>query len=170
MNTYSHKTAEAQHKLQATALGAQEILFTRRFNADRALVWRAMTEADLIPKWLWARVAPMTHCEQDFRVGGGFRWVWTREDVGEMGVTGRFLEIEAPVRMVHSEVFDEDWTGGETLVTTELIAIRDGLSEMRMIVRYGSAAARDGAMGTAMVEGMDEAYQRLDDWIRGQGQ
>ncbi|GHC61773.1 SRPBCC domain-containing protein [Neogemmobacter tilapiae] len=155
------------HQLQATASGAHEILFTRRFDAPLGRVWQAMTDPALIPKWLWARVAPMTLCEQDFRVGGGFRWVWTRADGGEMGVTGRFLEIEAPHRMVHSETFDEDWTGGETRVTTELVALGDNLTEMRMIVWYSSDQARDAAMATAMVEGMDEAYQRLDAVLEG---
>lgn len=168
MNDQSHIASKSRHKLQAVACGPTEILFTRRFDADQALVWRAMTEAALIPKWLWARVAPMTHCEQDFRVGGAFRWVWTREGGGEMGVSGRFLEIEPPHRMVHSEMFDEDWTGGETMVTTELATVGAELTEMRMIVRYGSAAARDGALATAMVEGMDEAYGRLDGFLQEQ--
>lgn len=36
----------------------------------------------------------------------------------DMGMTGTFCEIERPARIVHTEVFDEDWTGGETRVTT----------------------------------------------------
>jgi uncharacterized protein YndB with AHSA1/START domain len=155
------------HLLQAAAQGQNEIVFTRRFDAPQSRVWQAMTDPALIPKWLWARVAPMTLCEQDFRVGGTFRWVWTRADGGEMGATGRFLEIEAPRRMVHSEAFDEDWTGGETRVTTELIALADDLTEMRMIVWYSSDQARDAALATAMVEGMDEAYVRLDGFFKG---
>jgi uncharacterized protein YndB with AHSA1/START domain len=148
--------------LRLAMTGETDITFTRDFAASPALVWRAMTEPALIAEWLWARQAPMTLCEVDFRVGGRFRWVWEREAGGPLGVSGRYLEIAAPHRMVHTEIFDEDWTGGETTVTTCLTEPAPQTTRMAMTVRYASAAARDAAAATAMAEGMDEAYRRLD--------
>lgn len=148
--------------LQIALIGETELTFTRDFAAPRALVWRALTDAALIPQWLYARQAPMTVCDQDFRVGGLFRWVWRRPDGQDMGMGGRFVEISAPARLVHTELFDEDWTGGETLVTTVLSDIGGGRTRMVMQVRYSSAEARARAAATPMAEGMEEGYARLD--------
>jgi uncharacterized protein YndB with AHSA1/START domain len=141
---------------------ATDVTFTRDFAAPRPLVWRAMTEAALIPTWLYANGIPMIACRQDFRTGGSFRWVWQRPNLPEMGVSGRFLDIAAPGRMVHTELFDEDWTGGETTVTTLLTEVSPALTRMQMTVRYSSQAARDKALSSGMTQGMEEAFFRLD--------
>lgn len=148
--------------LQIAMTGETDLTFTRDFAAPRPLVWRALTDASLIPQWLYARQAPMTVCNQDFRVGGRFRWVWRLQGGQDMGMGGRFVEISAPARLVHTELFDEDWTGGETLVTTELSEIGTGQTRMVMQVRYSSAEARARAAATPMAEGMQEGYERLD--------
>jgi uncharacterized protein YndB with AHSA1/START domain len=147
----------------ATLTGATDITFTRSFAASAPLLWQALTDPKLIPQWLWAREAPMTTCEVDFREGGAFRWVWRLKSGTDMAVSGIYKEITAPVRLVHTEIFDQDWTGGETLVTTELAEIAPQVTRMVMVVRYADAAARAGALQTAMTEGMEEGYARLDD-------
>jgi uncharacterized protein YndB with AHSA1/START domain len=148
-------------KLEITLDGARAVRFTRRFAAARPLVWRAMTEPRLITQWLWARDYPMVLCEQDFRVGGTFRWGWRMPPDGIMALSGRFLEIEAPGKLVHTELFDEDWTGGETTVTS-LFTETDGTTRMEMTVLYSSGNARDKALATPMAEGMEEGYEKLD--------
>ena len=147
--------------LTVRAEGDRSLVIERRFDAPRPLVWRAFTDAALIPRWLWARQAPMELCEQDFRVGGTFRWGWRRTGGGLMVVRGRFVEIAAPGRLVHTELFDEDWTGGETTVTT-LLHDEGAATAMHMTILYASRAARDGAAATPMAEGMEEGYARLD--------
>ena len=148
--------------LRLAMTGEADITFTRRFDASPRVVWRAMTEPELILRWLWATHIPMTVCEQDFRVGGTLRWVWQRPDGSEMGLTGRYLEIEPPRRLVNTELFDEDWTGGETTVTTELDEVAPQTTLMRMTVRYASPEARERAAASPMAEGMEEGYARLD--------
>lgn len=148
--------------LQATAKGSAEITFVRDFDASPELLWRTLTDPDLLPRWLWARDIPMTACQVDLRVGGTFRWVWTRPDGTDMGVSGRFLQIEVPHLLVNTELFDDDWTDGETTVTQHLTAIDKQRTRLRMLVRYSSAAARDRALASPMAEGMEDAYTKLD--------
>jgi uncharacterized protein YndB with AHSA1/START domain len=140
-----------------------ELRFTRAFKAPRALVYEAFTSPALLPRWM---IGPdgwvMTTCEVDLRVGGKFRYVWTKPGDKSMGMGGTFVEIDPPGRIVHLEVFDEDWTGGETRVTTELIE-RGGVTEMTLTVRYTSKDARDGAMKVGMASGMEMSYARLDE-------
>ena len=103
----------------------------------------------------------MSVCEVDLRPGGRFRYVWTKAGGKEMGMGGTFVEVTPPSRLVHVEVFDQDWTGGETTVTTELTEA-DGVTTMTMTVAYSSTAARDGALGSGMTTGMEMSYARLD--------
>jgi uncharacterized protein YndB with AHSA1/START domain len=144
------------------AEGDRRILFTRDFAAPRPLVWRAMTEPALILRWLFVAEYPMTRCDQDFREGGWLRWEWSMPGNRVMGVSGTYRKIDAPGLIVHTENFDEDWTGGETLVTLRLIEAGPTLTRMHQTVEYSGSAARDAALLTPMAEGMDEGYNRLD--------
>lgn len=140
----------------------REVRFTRTFQAPRALVFDAFTRPELLARWMigpdgWS----MTVCEVDLRPGGRFRYVWTKPSGKEIGMGGTFVEITPPARIVHLEVFDEDWTGGETRVTTELVE-QGGVTHMSLTVLYASRAARDGALQSGMTSGMETSYARLD--------
>ena len=148
--------------LTLTTPSEREVLMIRAFAASRETVFDAWTRPELVKRWLWAFDWPMTVCEIDFRVGGRMRYVWRQEGSGqEMGVSGTFREIVRPERIVHTELFDEDWTGGETVVTTTFDE-RDGRTTVSMRVLYVSEAARDAAMKTGMAEGVDDFYNKLD--------
>lgn len=149
-------------RVTVTTPSDTEITVTRSFVAPRRLVFEAFTKPDLVRRWLqgpddW----PMVVCEVDFRVGGAYRYVWRNPGKGDMGMGGTFREIVPPERIVHTELFDQDWTGGETMVTT-VFEERGGRTTVTATVRYSSQAARDGALKTGMIEGWGQAYDRLD--------
>ena len=102
----------------------------------------------------------MPVCEIDLKPGGKFRYVW-RKDGAEMGVSGTYREIAPPERIVHTETFDDDWTAGESLVTTMLNEM-DGRTTMSMTIRYASQESRAIALASGMLEGMTATYDRLD--------
>src|SRR5437899_1516525 len=64
-----------------------------------------------------------------------------------------------------TQLFDEDWTGGETIVSTEIVE-KDGKSTITTTVRYASREARDAALQTGMAQGMEAGYERLDDLLQ----
>lgn len=148
--------------MTVTTPSEREVRFTRSFKAPRHLVFEAFTRPALLAQWM---IGPdgwtMSVCEVDLRPGGAFRYVWTKPGGKEMGMGGTFVEITPPSRIVHVEVFDEDWTGGETRVTTEFVE-RDGATDMVLTVQYASMPARDGALGSGMTSGMEMSYARLD--------
>jgi uncharacterized protein YndB with AHSA1/START domain len=150
--------------LTVQTVGDNELLFMRDFDAPRELVFEAITRPELLRRWMlgpdgWT----MPICEIDLRPGGKFRYVWSK-DGDEMGMSGTFQEIDPPERIVHTEAFDQDWTGGETLVTTTLKEA-GGRTTLSLRVRYGSAAAREGALKTEMIEFMSDTYDRLASMI-----
>lgn len=148
--------------LAITKPSPTEILVTRRFAAPRAHVFRACTEPALVERWMSGPAGwHMTRCTIDLRVGGAQRFEVRHDDGRTMGWGGVFREVAAPERLVHTEAFDEDWTGGEALVTI-VFTEEAGETTMAMTIAYSSEAARDGALASGMASGMEESYARLD--------
>lgn len=147
--------------LKVTTPTEREIVMTRVFDAPRGLVFDALTKPELVKRWLLGPPGwTMPVCEIDLRVGGRYRYVWRKAGVPDMGMGGVYREIVRPERIVTTELFDEDWTGGETLVTTVLVEQR-GKTTLTITVRYSSREARDGALKTGMEEGVAASYDRL---------
>lgn len=152
----------AQDKLTVATQGDREVVFTRAFAAPREMVFDCMTKPDLVKRWLLGPPGwTMPVCEIDLRVGGKFRYVWRNQDGRDMGMAGVYREIAAPERIVHNEVFDEDWTGGETTVTSTLTET-GGRTTLTTSVIYANEEARKGALVSGMTDGMEMGYARLD--------
>ncbi|WP_454760212.1 SRPBCC family protein [Caulobacter segnis] len=149
-------------KLTVVQSGDRDLIVTRVFNAPRDLVFRALAEPALVQRWMLGPPGwTMPVCEIDLRPGGKFRYVWRNTEGVDMGMGGVYLEVEAPTRTVHEEVFDEDWTGGRTRITT-LLAEVGGITTMTMTIEYASPEARAGALATPMLDGMEAGYSNLD--------
>lgn len=140
----------------------REILITRDFAGPADLVFACWTQPKLVRRWMtgpdgWEFLT----CDIDLRVGGKYRFVWKNLDGVTMGMGGIYREIAPPDRLVSMELFDEDWTGGETTVTTDFIEDAGKTRTVSRIV-YSSKEARDGALKSGMADGMEAGYQRLD--------
>ena len=148
--------------LKVTTPTDRELVMTRVFDAPRGMVFDALTKPELVPRWLLGPPGwTMPVCQIDLRVGGKYRYVWENADGRKMGMGGTFQEIVRPARIVTTELFDEDWTGGETRVTTELVET-NGTTTLTTTVRYSSREARDGAIKTGMARGVEASYDRLE--------
>lgn len=100
--------------LTVTAHGEREIVMTRVFDARCEVVFEALTRADPMRRRLYGPDEwPIEVCRSDPRAGGALRLVWRHRDGRTMGLSGACREITPPARIVHIELFDEDWTGGE---------------------------------------------------------
>ncbi len=139
-----------------------EVVLIREFNAPRELLYRCHTEPDLVRRWLLGPPGwTMPVCEIDARVGGKYRYVWCSDSGIEMGMGGLFKELVRPERVVNTQLFDQDWTGGETIGTITFTQ-HNGGARMHQVILYSSKSARDGALQTGMAEGMQSSYQQLD--------
>ncbi len=148
--------------LKVSALSDREIRMTRTFDAPRDLVFDAFTKPDLIKRWMYGPEGwSLPVCEVELKAGGKMRYVWKHKDGTSMGMSGTFREIKRPSRIVHNETFDEDWTGGETLVTT-LFTETGGQTLVEQTVLYSSQAARDAVLKSPMEDGIAQGYDRLD--------
>ena len=99
-------------------------------------------------------------CEIDLRVGGTWRYVMHGPEGAVMTMHGVYRELDPPARIVTTERFEDDWTGGETLNTT-VFDERDGATTVTITVVYSSTEARDGALASGMEGGLAEGFDRL---------
>ncbi len=149
-----------------------EILITRVFDAPADLVFKAMTTPELVQRWWGFESSQWQVCEIDLRVGGRWRYV-TREEGGfEVAFHGDYREIDAPHRVVSTEVFEgapvEDPDASGTLNTVTLDE-RDGVTTMSVLVQAPSQEIRDAIIESGMEGGMQISYNRLEDLVRQAG-
>ncbi|WP_405151196.1 SRPBCC family protein [Sphaerisporangium sp. NBC_01403] len=154
---------EKTEGLTVRALSDTDLVLTRTFAAPRRLVFDAFTRPELLRRWHGARGWHLVVCEIDLRPGGVWRFVSRGPGGAELGHGGVFREVDAPGRLVQSEVYD-GWDAGEALVTT-VFDEQDDRTAMTTTVRYPSREIRDSALRTPMRRGADEAYQRLAEML-----
>lgn len=149
-------------KLTVAALGDREIIMTRVFDAPRHLVFDALTQPDLVKRWLGVRNGwTLPVCEIDLRVGGAYRYTWRKESRGmEMTARGVFREIAAPERLVCTEKFDDPWFPGEALNTTVLIE-HAGQTTLSVTMLCDSPEGRDTVLKSPMESGLGESYDKM---------
>ncbi|WP_129787140.1 SRPBCC family protein [Promicromonospora panici] len=141
-----------------------EILVTRDFNAPRHLVWKVLTEPDLIKRWWAGQRGTVTDVTVDLRVGGTWRYVMTADGGFEVGFHGEYRELDAPAGMVQTEVFEGMPDGdSEPSLNDYTLAERDGRTTLTVRTVVSSKEVRDGIIATGMEGGMQEAYDLLEE-------
>jgi uncharacterized protein YndB with AHSA1/START domain len=145
--------------------GDREIVITRVFRAPPKLVFEAWTKAEHIRRW-WAPKlrGEMMECTSDLRVGGAFRYQMRPKQGPPFAFSGKYLEIDAPNRLVYSMVYEPAAEAGEMRVTVTFEAHGDQtLLTSREL--YPSAEVRTIAVETGMEPGMRESMDQLDDLV-----
>lgn len=140
-----------------------EILIVRDFEAPRSLVWEAMTTPRHLLRWWGPDWHPMVACRIDLRPGGSWRYTSRGEDGQELSWYGVYREIEAPERLVTTEVF-EPAPDAEALTITTLNEA-GGVTTVRTLVQHQSRENRDGHVNAGMESGLQLTYNRLDDLL-----
>ena len=143
-----------------------EIVMVRLFDAPRQRVFDAWTKPELLRQWFGRRGDILSVCEVHLRVGGGYRFVWQLREGGEMGMGGEYREIDAPGRLVSTEVFD-DYAEMGAAVNTMVLEEREGRTILAITSRYDSKEARDAVIESGMEGGANESFDRLAELLAG---
>jgi uncharacterized protein YndB with AHSA1/START domain len=156
--------ATTTQSAKVTLPADNQILIRREFAAPKHLVYRAITEPDLIKRWWHAKRGDVTLCEHDVTVGGKWRQVQVTPDGIEVGFHGEYREIVPNERIVSTEVFEGAPGGDEngslnTLTLTE----DDARTTMIVLIEYPSKEIRDMVIESGMEAGMQDAYDLLEE-------
>lgn len=141
----------------------REIVITRVFDAPAQLLFEAMTKPEHVRRWWGLRGSTMEVCEIDLRVGGAWRYVLREEDGSEVGFHGIYREIDAPHRMVSTEVF-EGFPDAESVNTVTLVE-EDGKTTFTNTILHQNREYRDGHLNSGMEPGMQQTFDRLEELL-----
>lgn len=156
---------QATHSGKATVTlpSDTEIVIEREFDAPAHLVYRAVTEPELVSRWWPGLRGEMTECEIDLRVGG--RWRYAMDHGGqEVVFYGEYREIVPDRRIVNTEIF-APFPDVATLCTMTLTE-HDGATTLRTHVQHPSAETRDMHINSGMEGGMQESFDKLEQVAR----
>ena len=100
---------------------APSLQIERVFEATRSRIFKAWTDPEAMKEWFGPASCRVIEADLDLRVGGEYNVKINNEEMGEIGLTGRFIEVDAPKKLVYTW----QWTTppmdamGETRVTVE---------------------------------------------------
>jgi uncharacterized protein YndB with AHSA1/START domain len=152
-------------KLTLQTEGDTGIVITRRFAAPPEAVYRAHTDPELIQKWLLGPEGwTMPVCVSEARPGGKIRYEWSNGKGQGFYLTGEYLELNPPRRIVHVErMFLPDPTPDNRAETTFDADGEGTLMTIRMTLP--NAQTRAAMLSTGMEFGMEASYARLEGMI-----
>ena len=151
------------HLARVTLPADNQVLITREFDAPRRLVWRALTEPELIKRWWAGERGTVTEAEVDLRVGGRWRYVMTANAGFEVAFHGEYRAIAEPERLVNTEAFEgiPDPDGNAALCTVTLTE-KDGRTYLENLIEHRDRAGRDMHINSGMEAGMQESMDALE--------
>jgi uncharacterized protein YndB with AHSA1/START domain len=138
----------------------REIVLTRSFAAPGHLVFDAYTKPELLTRWYGARGWNLVGCDIELRAGGRYRFESLGPGGDVMVQAGTVQLVQPPVRLVLTELFEDQSYPGETLITHEF-SEHSGQTTVTTTLRYATPAGRDTVLRYPMARGVGEAGDRL---------
>lgn len=164
----------------------REVVLTRVFEANRALVWKAWTEPSHMARWFGPRAFAVPICEIDLRLGGAYRIVMRSGEGVDYPMKGVYREIVPQSRLVFTADLSEhpaDWLallddtlggrGGARAPREFLMTVifEELGAKTRLTVRnrFASNAVRDAMAKMGMEEGWRQTLDRLAERLADMG-
>jgi uncharacterized protein YndB with AHSA1/START domain len=145
----------------------REVVMTKVFDAPRELVWKAYTDARLIPRWWGPRYLTTRIDKMDVKPGGAWRFVSRGPDGKEFGFHGVYREIVKPERL--SWTFEFEGVPGHVSVDTVTFEELDGRTKVTVTSLFQTKADCDGMVASGMESGATEGTERLAELLEGIG-
>jgi uncharacterized protein YndB with AHSA1/START domain len=139
----------------------REVTLTRRFDAKRADVWRAWTDAEILRQWWGPKGFTNPVCEVDARVGGTMKIVMRSPFGTKHPMRAVFQVVNEPEVLVFTNTaVDAEGHALLTGLTTVTFEEIDGKTELTM---HTSMTTMQKGMPMMMIEGMKDGWsQSLD--------
>ena len=152
-------------KLTLKTEGDTHVVVSRRFDASPEAVYRAHTDPQLIQQWMLGPEGwTMPVCINEAKPSGKIRYEWSNGKGQGFHLTGEFVELVPPSKIVHVERMHlPDPTPDNHIETT---FVRDGSGTlMTMRMTLPDAQTRAAMLSTGMERGMEDSYVRLEKLI-----
>lgn len=152
-----------------TEPSTNELVLERVFDAPRALVWQAWTQAEHLKHWWGPAGWTLPVCQVDFRPGGVWHYCMRSAEGQESWGRAVYQEIEEPERLVYQDAFsDAEGNVAEGMpvmnITVEFVEMGD---KTKVISRteFASAEELQAVLDMGVEEGMNQTWDRLDAYL-----
>ncbi|MET0450135.1 MAG: SRPBCC domain-containing protein [Aeromicrobium sp.] len=142
--------------------GTHAITIVRDFDHPVDKVFRAMTDPELIARWVGPRGYDNIEVTNDARHGGTWTLVQRNDAGDEFGFRGVFHGEQTPE--LSQRTFE--WLGMPGHVSFERLTLEDlgdGRTRSRSVSVFTTTEDRDGMLDSGMDRGVNEGYERLDE-------
>lgn len=141
-----------------------EVVIERVFDAPRELVFKTMSNPEMIPKW-WGPANFVTKAEKmDFRVGGEWRYVHSSNGQ-EFGFHGVYKEIIPNEKISDTFNFEGIPAGHELVETMVLEDLGNGQTKATSTSQFQNIEDLEGMVNSGMEGGATETWERLAELI-----
>ena len=141
----------------------REVLIERVVDAPQQPAWDLFTKPEHVKQWLLGPPGwEMPICEIDLRVGGAWRYVYAKHDGQAMTLSGTYIDVVPIDYIISTESWGPQWPS--TLNTARFTPAGEQ-TIIAITVKYDTEEARDAALKTAMGDGLNAGFTRLDDLI-----
>lgn len=148
----------------------REIVITRRFQAPRALVFKAWTEPERLARWFSPKGFTSPFTSVDLRPGGEFRFSMQSPDGRQFWGKGVYREIVEPERIVYVDSFTDEkgalvepshygMSAGHPAESLVTVTFTESEGETTVTLRHEVPPAFPEREG--MVQGWSEMLERL---------
>jgi uncharacterized protein YndB with AHSA1/START domain len=141
----------------------EQILVTRQFDAPRRLVYRALTEPELVMRWWTAGRAEATIVEIDLWVGGRWRYLMTLPDRTKVAFHGQYREIIPDQRLVYTEIAEQPpgLTAIKTMTLSDTVGTSGRGTDFMLLSNHATRRDRDAYLAM-MGDGLPDATDLLE--------
>jgi uncharacterized protein YndB with AHSA1/START domain len=154
----------SKNKLVVTLPSDTEIKQTRDFDAPRDLVYKVMTDPDLVPKWWGLRENTTRIDAMDLRPGGKWRFVQADMQGNEHAFRGEYSEIVPNERTVAT--FEYEPLAGHICVEhTTYEDLGDNRTRVTTVSKFDSQEDRDGMLQSGMESGANESMDQAEELL-----
>ncbi len=144
--------------------GKHDIRMSRDFDAPRELVFKAMTDPKLLPRW-WGPTSVTTIVDKmEVRTGGIWRYVQRDADGNEYGFYGVYHQVMSPERLVYT--FEFEGMPGHVLLETVTLEEHNGKTTVTDSSIFQTVEDRDGMLQHGMEEGAVESWDRFEELLK----
>lgn len=143
--------------------GRQDIVITRVFDATPDVVFRAMTDPDLIANWWGPRRYETIVDHAEARSGGSWRFRNRDADGNEYAFKGVFHDVVPSERIV--QTFEFEGAPGHVSLETATLERAGGRTRYRAVSVFQSVEDRDAMVKSGMEGGARDSMDRLAELV-----
>ena len=113
--------------VESTASDDKTLVIERQFKTSPERLYEAWTNPEILQKWWGPEGVTTPRLELDVREGGNWTTTFYSEQMGERIVSGKYVTLEPPNRLVFTWGWVDNGTRGhETMVEIVLLRVGDG--------------------------------------------